>query len=124
MNTAHSLNLLHQTASLRFGPKWESVRELLATHGVAAAETILFSCDHAGGPDMSVWFALADGSIIDAILREDQTSGRYTSIVQWRSVAPTEDEMLLARRITTNAELAATFARAVESYYDLQSRIA
>lgn len=71
---------------------------------------------------MSVWFALPDGSIIDAIMREDAASRRYTSIVQWRTVEPTEDEMLLARRITTTSELAATFAKAVESYYDFQSR--
>ena len=73
---------------------------------------------------MSVWFALPDGSIIDAILREDTRSGRYTSIVQWRGIEPCDDEMLLARRITTNADLAAAFARAVESYYDFKSRIA
>jgi len=94
LNTAHSLNLLNQTAALRFSPKWESVRQLLATRGVAAAQTILFSCDHAGGPDMSVWFALPDGSIIDAILRKDAASLRYTAIVQWRPVEPTGDEML------------------------------
>src|ERR1044071_8905638 len=102
MNPAHSLNLLNHTASLRFSPRWESVRELLATHGVAAAETILFSCDHAGGPDMSFWFALPDGSIIDAILRKDMALRRYTSIVQWRIVEPSDDQMLLARRINTN----------------------
>jgi hypothetical protein len=123
VNTAaHSLDLLDQTAALRFSPVWESVRQLLATRGVAAAQTILFSCDHAGGPDMSVWLALPDGSIIDAIIRKDTASGTYTSIVQWRTVEPTEDELLLARRITTTSELAATFAKAVESYYDFQSR--
>jgi hypothetical protein len=120
--TAHSLNFLDQTAALRFSLKWESVRQLLAIHGVAAAQTILFSCDHAGGPDMSVWLALPDGSIIDAIMREDAASLRYTSIVQWRTVEPTDDEMLLARRITMTSELAAAFAKAVESYYDFQSR--
>lgn len=70
---------------------------------------------------MCVWFALPDGSIVDAIMRKDGASGRYISIVQWRTVEPTEDEMLLARRITTNSELAASFAKAVESYYDFQS---
>lgn len=120
--SAHSLNLLDQTAALRFNPKWESVRQLLATRGVAAEQTILFSCDHAGGSDMSVWLALPDGSIIEGIMRKDRASGDYTSIVQWRTVEPTEDEMLLARRITTTSELAAAFAKAVESYYDFQSR--
>ena len=123
VNTPYTLNFLNQTATLRFSPKWESVRQLLATRGVAAAQTILFSCDHAGGPDMSVWFALPDGSIVDAIVRKDATSGRYASIVQWRSVEPGDhEEMLLARRITTNPDLAAAFAKAVESYYDFQSR--
>jgi hypothetical protein len=120
--TAHCLNFLDQTAAFRFSPKWESVRQLLAARSVAAAQTILFSCDHAGGPDMSVWFALPDGSIIDAIMREDAASRRYTSIVQWRTVEPMEDEMLLARRIATSSELAMAFAKAVESYYDFQSR--
>jgi hypothetical protein len=71
---------------------------------------------------MSVWLALPDGSIIEGIMRKDRASGDYTSIVQWRTVEPTEDEMLLARRITTTGELAAAFAKAVESYYDFQSR--
>lgn len=71
---------------------------------------------------MSVWFALPDGTIIDAIMRKDSVSRRYTSVVQWQTVEPTEDEMLLARRITTTSELAAAFAKAVESYYDFQSR--
>ena len=72
---------------------------------------------------MSVWFALPDGSIINAILREDAASRRYTSIVQWRTVEPTGDEMLLARRIVTTPDLAATFAKAVESYHDFQEAL-
>jgi hypothetical protein len=71
---------------------------------------------------MRVLIALPDGSIIHAIMRKDGPSGRYTSIVEWRSVEPADEEMLLARRITTTSELAATFAKAVESYYDFQSR--
>src|SRR5688572_5664062 len=122
-STVHSLNFLDQTATLRFSPRWESVRQLLAIRGVAAAQTILFSCDHAGGPDMSVWFALPDGSIVDAIMRKDGASGRYAAIVQWRTVEPTEDEMLLARRIITTNDLAAAFAKAVDSYYEFQSRL-
>jgi len=120
---AHSLNFLAQTAALRFSPKWESVRTLLAARGVAAEQTILFSCDHAGGSDMSVWFALLDGTIVEAIMRKDKSSNSYTSIVEWRTVEPTEDEMLLARRITTTSDLAAAFAKAVESYYDFQNRL-
>ncbi|WP_113960290.1 hypothetical protein [Roseimicrobium gellanilyticum] len=122
MNTSdYSLNFLDQTATLRLNPKWEDVRQLLDTRGVAAGQAILFSCDHAGGLDMSVWFALPDGSIIDAVMRKDSASSRYVSIVQWRKDEATDDEMLLARRITTNSELAAAFAKAVESYYAFQS---
>ena len=72
---------------------------------------------------MSVWFALLDGTIVEAIMRKDKSSNSYTSIVEWRTVEPTEDEMLLARRITTTSDLAAAFAKAVESYYDFQNRL-
>lgn len=120
---AHSLNFLHQTAALRFSPKWESVRELLATRAVAAGQTILFSCDHAGGLDMSIWLALLDGTIVEVIMREDKSSGRYTSIIDWRIVEEITDEMSLARRITTTSDLAAAFAKAVESYYAFQNRL-
>jgi hypothetical protein len=120
---AHSLNFLDQTAALRFSPKWESVRELLASRGLAAGQTILFSCDHAGGLDMSVWFALLDGTIVESIMRKDKSSGRYTSIIDWRTVEPIDDEMSLARRITTTSDLAVAFAKAVESYYAFQNQL-
>ena len=120
---AHSLNFLDQTAALRFSPKWESVRELLAARGVAVGQTILFSCDHAGGLNMSVWLALPDGTIVEVIMREDKSSGRYTSIIDWRTVESFDDEMSLARRITTTSDLAAAFANAVESYYAFQNRL-
>ena len=72
---------------------------------------------------MCLWFALPDGTIVESIMREDKPSGRYTSIVDWRTVESTGDEMLLARRITTTSDLAAAFAKAVESYYNLQTRL-
>ena len=70
---------------------------------------------------MILWLALPDGTIVDAIMREDESSGDYTSIVQWRIVEPTADEeMSLASRITTNAELATAFSKAVQHYYDFR----
>jgi len=74
---------------------------------------------------MSAWFALADGTIVDCIMREDEPSRRYTSVVQWRIVVVTDEdeEWSLARRITTTTDLAAAFAKAVESYFDSQSRL-
>jgi len=121
---AHTLNFLDQTASLRFSLRWEDVRQVLSARGIAPGEIILLSCDHAGGLDMSVWLALPDGSIVDAILRKDQASDCYTSIVQWRIVDPgDDDEMLLARRIATGSDLACAFAKAVESYHDLLHRL-
>ncbi len=124
--TAHCLNFLAQTADLRFSPRWESVRQLLAARGHAAKDMILFSCDHAGGPDMSVWFALADGEIVESVMRKDAATHNYTSIVEWRSVARTNDdeEWALAHRIMTTRDLAAAFAKAVESFYDFHSRSA
>ena len=72
---------------------------------------------------MCVWFALPDGTIVEAIMRKDKPSGRYTSIVDWRTVESIDDEMLLAKRITTTSDLAAAFAKAVESYYAFQNRL-
>ena len=72
---------------------------------------------------MSVWLALLDGTIVEVIMRKDKSSGRYTSIIDWRTVEPIDDEMSLARRITTTSDLAAAFAKAVESYYAFQNRL-
>jgi hypothetical protein len=125
VNTAaRTLNFLEQTAQLRFSPKWQSARQLLVARGFAADQMILFSCDHAGGPDMCVWFAMPGGEIVESIMRKDQTSGHYTSIVEWRTTEAGDDEMRLAQRIVTTPGLAAPFARAVQSYYDFLSRCA
>jgi hypothetical protein len=114
----HALNLLEQTAHLRFSPKWESVRQLLAVREVSAQQVILISCDHAGGADMSIWLALPDGNIISAIVREDSSSRCYASVVQWRTMEATDEEMFVAKRIAGSPELAIAFAKAVESYYE------
>ena len=122
--TAHSLNFLDQTAALRFSPKWEEVRHLLAVRGLDAGRMILFWCDHAGGPDMCIRFALPDGTVAESIMRKDASSGSYSSIVEWRTIAIAEDdeEYSLARRIATTSDLAGAFAKAVESYNDFRTR--
>ena len=125
MNTiSHCLNFLDQTAALRFSPKWEDVRQLLVTRECSAEQMILLSCDNAGGPDMCLWFALADGTIVQCVLRKDASSLRYDSIVEWRTatVSAENAEWLLAQRITTTSDLAAAFAKAVKSFYDFSSR--
>lgn len=115
--SSECLNFLRQTEALRFGEKWESVRQLLAASGFQPGEMILFGCDHAGGPDMALQLALPDGSIVDTIMREDN-AGNYTSIVEWNSfTSPLDEDMHLAARILTNQELAVAFSKAVESYH-------
>jgi len=122
MNTArHLLNFVEQTGQLRFSPKWESVRQLLAERGLPSDQMILFSCDHAGGLDMCVWFALPNGEIVESIMREDASGKGYTSIIEWKTVEPDIDELILARQIVTTKDTAATFAQAVQSFYDLRS---
>jgi len=72
---------------------------------------------------MSVWLALHEGTIVEAIMREDRAAGGYTSIVEWRTVEKIDEEMSLARQITITSDLAAAFAKAVECYYDFRMRL-
>ena len=113
----HCLNFLDQTSTLRFSPKWEDVRAVLAARGVDAQKTVLFGCDHAGGDDMALWLALPDGSIVNCVLRQEASARRYASVTMWRTVMPDEDEeLVLASRVASDPSVAQSFEHAVASF--------
>ena len=109
-------NLVHQTAELRYSPRWESVRQLLKSKGYSAADTILCTCDHAGGNDMAICIALPDGKIVSCKMRHFPPSKDYTSIIAWE-VHPDDPEDL-ARAAATNPHLIEAFSRAITAYRD------
>ena len=116
--TARSLDYISETARLRFSPRFEDVRLLLTARGLDPQQMLLIWCEHAGGPDMLIRFALPAGTIAEAIMRKDAPSGRYTSIVEWKAIPIEEgdENELLAQRITTSSDIAAGFSKAVASY--------
>jgi hypothetical protein len=109
-------NIVHQTADLRYRPIWESVRQLLAARGYSATETVLCSCDHAGGNDMAFTVALRDGKIVNCVVRSFPPSRDYTAVIEW-NVLP-DDPMDLARAAATNPVMIDSFNRAIAAYRD------
>jgi hypothetical protein len=116
---ARCLDYISETARLRFSPRFEDVRRLLVARGLNPQQILQFWCEHAGGPDMLIRFALPAGTIVEAIMRKDVTSGHYTSIVEWKTipVADGDDDDQLAQRIATGGDIAAAFDKVVESYH-------
>jgi hypothetical protein len=116
--TARCLEYVSETARLRFSPRFEDVRLLLTARGLDPQQMLLLWCEHAGGLDMLIRFAQPTGAIAEAIMRKDAPSGRYTSIVEWKtvSIGEADEDELLAQRITTSKEIAAGFSEVVASY--------
>lgn len=121
--TACCLDYVSETARLRFSPRFEDVRLLLAARSLDPQQILLFWCEHAGGPDMLIRFALPNGTIAEAIMRKDVSSGRYTSIVEWKTmpIAEGDEDDLLAQRIATSSDIAAGFSKAVASYHHFRN---
>jgi hypothetical protein len=117
--SARCLDYISETAALRFSPRFEDVRHLLVTQGLNPRQMLQFWCEHAGGPDMLIRFALPTGTIIEAIMRKDVPSGRYVSIVEWKTMpaADGDEDDRLAQRIATGGNITAAFDKSVESYY-------
>lgn len=107
-------NLVDQTSMLRLSPRWESVRQLLATRGYSAAEIVLCSCDHAGGNDMRIIIALPDGKTVSCEMRYVPPSKDYTAITAWE-ILPAEPEDI-ACAAATNPVLVEALNRAIEAY--------
>lgn len=121
--TVCALEFLSETAKFRLSPRFEDVRGMITGRGFDPQQTILFWCEHARDFDMLIRLALPSGEIVEAILRKEAPAGRYTSIVEWKTVpAAAEDEDdLLARSILTSREATALFSKAVESYHYFQT---
>jgi len=117
---ARCLDWMSETARLRHSPRFEDVRQLIGSRGFDPQRILLFFCEHAGGPDMLIRLALPDATIVEAVMRKDVTTKRYTSIVEWKtvSVGAADEEDHLAQHIVTSDDVAGAFSRAAERYYD------
>jgi hypothetical protein len=113
---------MSETARLRHSPRFEDVRQLIAARGLDPKRLLLFFCEHAGGPDMLLRLALPGGTTVEAVVRKDLTTKRYTSIIEWKTLSanPADEEDRLAQHIVTSDDVAAAFSRAAERYYEFR----
>lgn len=107
-------NLVDQTSTFRLSPRWESVRQLLATRGYKAAEVALCTCDHAGGNHMQITIALPDGKTVICEMRHFPPSEDYTEVTKWEILPLARED--IATAAATNPVLIEALNQAINAY--------
>jgi hypothetical protein len=113
----HRLNIVVQTANLRYSVKSDGLRALLREKGYDPNKCLQLSCDQ--GDDVNITLVLPDGSVVNGDYREHFETRQAIRFTEWNIEGFSDREIELARAIV-RAPDSTKFDTDVRRYFDLK----
>jgi hypothetical protein len=111
----HRLNIVAQTAALRYSVKSDGLRALLRERGYEPSECLQLSCDQ--GDDVRITLVLPNGNVVTADYREHFETRQANQITEWKIEGFSDREIELARAIVLAPD-SLQFNLDVRRYFD------